>query len=428
MAVEQRAEVRTPASKNGHMRKGWLSLRFDEIATNVATRVDPGSTKEEVYVGLEHLDSESLRISRWGTPSDVKGQKLEFQTGDIIFGKRRAYQRKLGVAETSGICSAHAMVLRTESDLIHPDFLAFFMQSDLFMDRAESISVGSLSPTINWRTLRAERFPIPPRREQDQIVELLQAADDALEAFKLSARHAERMRRVMLFRMLSGTEWEGTKKKTKLGAIPKSWDVQRIGDAGEVQLGRQRAPRYQTGQFTKPYLRVANVFDGYFDLSDVLEMDFNERDFTTYSLRKNDILLNEGQSRELVGRCAIYNDEVEACCFQNTLVRFRCGDELIPRFAFYYFQFAFYKGVFAAIASQTTSIAHLGAERFARLHMPIPPASDQEKIVNVCDNALAARDQLRDHVDRLLEVKQRLRDSMVQNGLAGTGSGLGGGA
>lgn len=166
---------------NGQLPKGWQMIRFDEIAENVNDRVDPAETNLEVYVGLEHLDSESLKIHRSGTPTDVIGQKLGFQKGDIIFGKRRAYQRKLAVAESAGICSAHAMVLRAKANAIDPKFLPFFMQSDMFMERAVDISVGSLSPTINWKTLRAEQFPLPPKDEQRRIAKILATANECVE-------------------------------------------------------------------------------------------------------------------------------------------------------------------------------------------------------------------------------------------------------
>jgi type I restriction enzyme S subunit len=107
----------------------------------------------------------------------------------------------------------------------------------------------------------------------------------------------------------------------------------RVRDTGLVQLGRQRAPKYQTGTSTKPYLRVANVFDGFLDYTDVLKMDFDTRDFETYRLRKGDILLNEGQSRELVGRCATYDGKLGECCFQNTLLRYRAGDGVLTEYA-----------------------------------------------------------------------------------------------
>jgi type I restriction enzyme S subunit len=164
------------------LKPGWKVWRFDQIATSIAERIEPGDTDAEYYVGLEHLDSDSLKIHRWGHPSDVEATKLLFRKGDIIFGRRRVYQRKLAVAEFDGICSAHAMVLRPKTDVVLPEFLPFFMQSDLFMNRALGISVGSLSPTINWRTLAKQEFALPPLAEQRRIVEVLNSVEKSLES------------------------------------------------------------------------------------------------------------------------------------------------------------------------------------------------------------------------------------------------------
>jgi len=162
---------------------GRRVFRFDEIATIVNDRVDdPSEANVDYYVGLEHLDSDSLTIRRWGSPSEVEATKLRFRAGDIIFGRRRAYQRKLGVAPFDGICSAHAMVLRAKPHVVLPEFLPFFMQSDLFMERAREISVGSLSPTINWKTLAREKFALPSPEEQRRIARVLNATLNLTEA------------------------------------------------------------------------------------------------------------------------------------------------------------------------------------------------------------------------------------------------------
>ncbi len=164
---------------------GWTRVRFDQIATQINDRVDnPAEAGVERYVGLEHLDPDSLRIRRWGEPTDVESTKLRFQPGDIIFGKRRVYQRKVVVADFEGICSAHAMVLRAKPGAVLPEFLPFFMQSDLFMERALSISVGSLSPTINWTALAAEEFLLPPIQEQARLVEASLAIEGTVNAYR----------------------------------------------------------------------------------------------------------------------------------------------------------------------------------------------------------------------------------------------------
>jgi type I restriction enzyme S subunit len=149
---------------------------------NINERILPEDAEGLPYVGLEHLDSESLKLRRWGTPDEVEAQKLRFYSGDLIFGKRRFYQRKLAVADFDGICSAHAMVLRAKEKVVLPEFLPFFMQSEIFFERAMGISVGSLSPTINWSTLKEQKFLLPPLDEQRYIAEILSAVEDAIES------------------------------------------------------------------------------------------------------------------------------------------------------------------------------------------------------------------------------------------------------
>lgn len=159
-------------------RKCWRTWPFAAFADSVNERVEPSEAADDIYVGLEHLDPQNLHISRWGKGSDIIGTKLRFRKGDIIFGRRRAYQRKLAVAELDGICSAHAMVVRAKPDIVLPEFLPFLMMSDRFMKRAVEISVGSLSPTINWKALKREEFDIPPLDQQRCIAEVLWAVDE----------------------------------------------------------------------------------------------------------------------------------------------------------------------------------------------------------------------------------------------------------
>lgn len=159
--------------------EGWQMVKFGDIAQHISKRVEPSETKLNIYVGLEHLDPESLKIQRHGVPSDVAGQKLLVKKGQIIFGKRRAYQRKIAVADWDCICSAHAMVLEAKSDKVIPGFLPFFMQSDVFMNRAVSISEGSLSPTIKWGALERQIFRFPGKKEQQRLLTILTAIEKA---------------------------------------------------------------------------------------------------------------------------------------------------------------------------------------------------------------------------------------------------------
>lgn len=164
-------------------RSTWKRVKFSDMADNISDRVDdPSKAGVDRYVGLEHLDPGSMTVSRWGSPDDVDATKLRFVPGDIIFGRRRAYQKKVSRADFEGICSAHAMVLRARPELVDPDFLPVFLSSDYFLDRAIQISVGSLSPTVNWKTLKAQEFDLPPLDQQRRIADLLWSIEQQREA------------------------------------------------------------------------------------------------------------------------------------------------------------------------------------------------------------------------------------------------------
>lgn len=164
--------------------KDFETVRFDKIAINISERVEPKKTELTTYVGLEHLDADNLVIERTGTPDDVIGTKLKIYKGDIIFGKRRAYLRKVAVSHFDGIASAHSMVLRANEKHIEKDFLPFFMQSDAFMNRAVQISEGSLSPTIKVKTLAQQEFTLPKKEKQKELVILFKQFDQTRQQLK----------------------------------------------------------------------------------------------------------------------------------------------------------------------------------------------------------------------------------------------------
>lgn len=153
------------------------TVKFEKIAFCISERVEPQKTDLTTYVGLEHLDPDNLVIARTGVPDDVIGAKLKIYKGDIIFGKRRAYQRKVAVSHFEGIASAHSMILRANEKNIGKDFLPFFMQSDVFMNRAIQISEGSLSPTIKWKTLAAQEFSLPKKEKQKELTAVFKQFD-----------------------------------------------------------------------------------------------------------------------------------------------------------------------------------------------------------------------------------------------------------
>jgi type I restriction enzyme S subunit len=205
-----------------------------------------------------------------------------------------------------------------------------------------------------------------------------------------------------------------------LPTLPKGWTWARVDQVGEVLLGRRRSPVHHQGPNMRPYLRVANVQEDRIDTSDVLEMNFTPSEYEKYALRRGDILLNEGQSPELVGRPAMYRDEVPGACFQNTLIRFRAHSGVSPTFALLVFRSYLHSGRFKKSANWTTNIAHIGAGRFAALEFPLPPLAEQERIVNEAERRLTTADSLSEVLLANLVRISRARRAALERAFSGT--------
>lgn len=133
----------------------------------------------------------------------------------------------------------------------------------------------------------------------------------------------------------------------------------------------------------RPYLRVANVHEDRLDLTDVKWMNFTPAEFETFALRPGDILLNEGQAPDLLGRPALYRGEIPDCCFQKTLLRFRAKDGILPKYALLVFRHYMRSGRFKRESRITTNIGHLTQVRFVVMEFPLPPTDEQKAIVDL---------------------------------------------
>jgi len=249
----------------------------------------------------------------------------------------------------------------------------------------QGLGNGATFKEISKAVVERIEIPLPPLNEQRRIAAILDKGD----SLRRKRRDAE-----VLIGELSDARFVSMFGLCKPGKA--EWPTSKISEMGIVQLGRQRAPKYQTGKFRRPYVRVANIYEDRIDTTDILQMDFNDSDFRDYKLEYGDILLNEGQSTELVGRPAMWRSEIENCCFQNTLVRFQADRRrVIPEFALALFLRYFRAGEFAKISSKTSSVAHLGAGRFASMPFPLPPINLQREFAECAIAINKLKDQYR---------------------------------
>lgn len=202
-------------------------FKFDEIAFNSTEKKKPVDEDKYTYIGLEHLDSDSIYVTRYGADVAPKGVKLIMKKGDVLFGKRRAYQKKVAIAPFDGIFSAHGMVLRPKEDVIDKDFFPMFIKSDYFLDAVIKISVGSLSPTVNWRDLKELKFELPSLEEQRKLAEVLWAIYDMKDKYKKLILATDELVKSQFIEMF-GTVEQNTK----------NWDVKTWNDILFIRNGK----------------------------------------------------------------------------------------------------------------------------------------------------------------------------------------------
>ena len=202
---------------------------------------------------------------------------------------------------------------------------------------------------------------------------------------------------------------------------PEGWVLSTVGEVGDIALGKMRQPASHSGPNMRPYLRVANVLEGRIDTSDVHRMHFNEKEAKRYALRSGDVLLNEGQSPDLVGRPALFTNQIPSVCFQNTLLRFRPGHAVDPGFALIVFRHYLHASVFKRSARWSTNIAHLTKARFMALPFPVPPLAEQARIVAEVETRLGdlstQRLSIQNSLDRVPEMSSEILGAAVNGSL-----------
>jgi type I restriction enzyme S subunit len=329
--------------------------------------------------------------------------------GDFLVGMDGEFQA-VRWAAADGALNQRVLKFSSSSVDLDSEFLFYRLQPEL--ERLEQVISATTVKHLSTKHLNGLEIPLPPVSEQRRIAEVLSSVDEAIQATQAVIEQTRKVKEGVLQRLLTKGIGHTRFKHTEVGELPEGWEVCRIDQLGEVRSGRQRSPNFAEGD-ARPYLRVANVFDGFIDTDDLLEMKFTDKEFCNFKLEPHDILLNEGQSLELVGRNAVYDGRPSDCCFQNTLIRFRSYPKTNPRFSYTLMQYLYISGRFSQIATQTTSVAHLGGKRFAALVVGVPPRAEQDRIAEIHDALISKDRHQKDCLLSLITTKSALMSDLL---------------
>lgn len=341
-------------------------------------------------------------------PHDPKlfGSSLVAEEGDVLVNSTGSGTIGRSCVFRAGgpfVVDSHITVIRPREG-IDPEWINLMLRSPWGQRRLEShCFAGSTNQIeLSRHQLALTTIPVPPWVVQRRISALLASLSDAERGLEASIAKLRGVRQGVLLAFME--------------KIVPEWKP--VSEVGEVRMGKQLSPDSRAAGEQYPYLRVANVYAGHIDYSNVNYMSYSQAEREAYGLVPGDILLNEGQSLELVGRSAIYREAPGAFFFQNTLIRFRCGEQVMPEYAQIVFEYWLRVGVFAAIAKQTTSIAHLGGGRFGALEFPLVSLLGQQTLVASvasCDESMRAE---ADQLAKLRLLKRGLVDDLLTGRVA----------
>lgn len=369
--------------------------RFEQIAINSTEKKKPVEEDRFTYLGLEHLDSGSLKVTRFGSDVAPIGEKLVMRKGDVLFGKRRAYQKKVAIAPFDGIFSAHGMVLRPNVEVIDSDFFPLFISSDYFLDAAIKISVGSLSPTINWRDLKILEFDLPDLETQRKLAAVLWSINDTMESYK---------------KLISATDELVKSQFMEQFGLPdnnvKGYPLGRIGDVvSDVHYGTS-AKASDNGKYV--YIRMNNItYEGALDLSDIKRIDVADSEIENYIVRYGDVLFNRTNSRDLVGKTCVF-DRKNPMIIAGYIIRLRMNGLVLPEYLSLFMNTRYAKKLLFSMAKGAVGQANINAKELQDISIIIPPIDEQREFLTLVRQSDKSKFELEKALSELTATYKRI--------------------
>ncbi len=378
----------------------------DVVRLSTSRTADPASAGIDRFVGLEHIEPENLHIRRWGLVADGTTFTSTFKRGQVLFGKRRAYQRKVAVADFDGVCSSDIYVFESKDpNVLLPELVPFICQSEGFYDFAVKTSAGSLSPRTNWSHLANYEFPLPPVDEQRRIADLLWAADDVISNYQDLLEKQYELQFVLMLDLLSAKHWNTKGKSTRFGQIPEHWEMRKISEIAKVDYGISEAVADNLDpSIGWKILTGANVtLDGTIDLFKINYIKPPTKE--GFILKHGDILLNwRSGSPEHVGKAAIFDLEGNYT-YASFLLKIRVSESMNNLFLHRLLNFMRKNKLFGASTSQQVNFK-MNAAVFRDTEVLVPTMKEQLEIVEIFENWKNTTQALISHIESSKKLKQ----------------------
>jgi type I restriction enzyme, S subunit len=327
---------------------------------------DPAAEGLTRMVALEHLEPEVPYLRQWSEISGESSFTRRFRAGQVLFAKRRVYQRKAALVAFDGICSGDLLVLEAKEQRLLPALLPFLVHSEALMRHAERTSAGSLSPRTKWKDLAKFEFQLPAIDDQPRIVDLLQAAAAETKAVE-DALHASRV----ASRAMSSEHFQGQLDEGK--CVPLKQVL------AQSQYGLSQKSNRDGGV---PILGMGQMQEGRMSVDGAGYVDVSPEQLEAYRLHPGDILFNRTNSIDHVGRVA-YNELDQDVVFASYLIRLKADREMVePEYLFAYLASRPGQRHIRRFITRGVSQANVNATNLKSIATPVPSPQAQREFVS----------------------------------------------
>ena len=336
-------------------------------------------------------------------------------------GKTKGMVARLAISST---CNQSMAAIIPGSEIASP-FLFWWLDSNY--QNIRNMAGGDLRDGLNLELLGNIQCPLPTPTEQTRIAAFLDqetAKIDALvaEQERLMALLKEKRQAVISHAVTKGLNPQAARKPSGiewLGDVPAHWKVIALKRIADVQTGMAKGKDNGSRKtITVPYLRVANVQDGYLDLETVATMEIPAEDLERYTLKPGDVLMNEGGDFDKLGRGHIWHGQIDPCITQNHVFAVRPRDvssEWLNAitgsdFAQFYFM---------TRSKQSTNLASISSTNLMELPVILPPKDEQKAILSFISDQTSRFDTLTAEAQRAIDLLQERRTALISAAVTG---------
>lgn len=346
------------------------------------------------YVDVSSVSNASFRITAatptLGSEAPSRARK-PIEKDDVLFATVRPTLKRIALVPPQldgAIASTGYCVLRCDKSKVDPGYLYSFLITDHFNARVAGLERGASYPAVRDSDVTASWLPLPPLPEQKKIAHILSTVQRAIEAQERIIATTTELKKALMHKLFTlGLRYE-PQKQTEIGPIPESWEVVPLSSCAVVQTGIAKGRKVDPkNAVVLPYLRVANVQDGYLDLTEMKTITIRKDEEARYTLREGDVVLTEGGDFDKLGRGFIWHGQVDRCVHQNHVFSVRPDTKRISsEFFAYQSQSPYGKAYFLSVAHKTTNLACINTTKLKAFPVLLPSKEQQKDIVAACQS------------------------------------------